>query len=59
MKRSVGDFAAAASSALLLYFASRTDAYRIQGSRDENKPFVPYEKGFVGNVSETVFQLIL
>ena len=26
-------------------------AYRIQGSIDEFKPFVPYETGFVANVS--------
>ncbi|KAL7553689.1 hypothetical protein ACHAWF_017014 [Thalassiosira exigua] len=28
------------------------EAYRIKGSEDENKPFVPYEKGFVQNVQD-------
>ncbi|KAL3778635.1 hypothetical protein HJC23_001584 [Cyclotella cryptica] len=37
---------------LHLLFASKTRAYRIKGSPDENKPFVPYEKGFVGNVHD-------
>ncbi len=36
----------------LLLPATRISAYRIKGSDDENKPFVPYEKGFVQNVQD-------
>ena len=39
-------------SVLLLAACSKTGAYRIKGSDDENKPFVPYEKGFVQNVQD-------
>ena len=35
---------------VLLFFAPRTDAYRIFGSDDADKPFRPYERGFVGQV---------
>ena len=34
----------------LLLAAGRTDAYRIFGSDDVDKPFRPYERGFVGVV---------
>jgi hypothetical protein len=36
--------------AVCLCAAAQTHAYRIQGSLDENKPFAPYERGFVENV---------
>ena len=36
---------------LCLLMAAPAIAYRIQGSIDEFKPFVPYETGFVANVS--------
>ena len=35
---------------VLFFFAPRTDAYRIFGSDDVDKPFRPYERGFVGQV---------
>ena len=35
---------------LLLLRPTRSSAYRIKGSKDEHKPFAPYEKGFVQNV---------
>ena len=35
---------------LLLGALLRTDAYRILGSDDADKPFRPYERGFVGQV---------
>lgn len=41
---------------LLLFLGLRcwnlVTSYRLYGSEDEDKPFVPYEKGFVGHTSE-------
>jgi hypothetical protein len=36
----------------ILHSTKKISAYRIKGSDDENKPFVPYEKGFVQNVQD-------
>ena len=33
-------------------FALPTRSYRIAGTQDESRPFVPYEKGFVDNTVE-------
>ena len=41
-------------AALLLVGAPTARAYRIQGSEDEGKPFVPYEGGFVQNIQDPV-----
>ena len=41
-----------ASAGLLLHLPTTATAYRIKGSVDENKPFVPYERGFVQNVHD-------
>ena len=43
---------ACAATLLLLVIAPPTFAYRIKGSEDEHKPFVPYERGFVQNVQD-------
>lgn len=37
-----------------LWLTAPSRAYRIQGSIDEDKPFVPYEKGFVSHVRHTM-----
>ncbi|KAL9178492.1 hypothetical protein ACHAXT_001830 [Thalassiosira profunda] len=36
----------------LIAAAACAEAYRIKGSDDEHKPFVPYERGFVQNVQD-------
>lgn len=33
---------------VLISVIDAVNSYRVKGSEDENKPFVPYEKGFVG-----------
>ena len=38
--------------ALLLLLLILVDAYRIFGSEDADKPFRPYERGFVGQVMD-------
>ena len=39
---------------LLLLAVARTDAYRIFGSDDVDKPFRPYERGFVGVIDPNI-----
>ena len=61
MRVAMGVTPSAIATALLLVFhplllptnrRMMISAYRIKGSDDEGRPFVPYERGFVQNVQD-------